>query len=130
MNKTDFVNNLTSFNRQITSNKTKHLEIQKKLNSLITNYYNFFLGRIYFTSNNESQNIFVYQPRLDTLDFKKDQGTGYVLSWEAKAVFNSELKPLYTAFLNCIKLSEYRIGIKFDKDPLDVEQHNYLSKIV
>ena len=35
VNKTDFDNKLTSFNKQITSNKTKHLEVQKKLNSLI-----------------------------------------------------------------------------------------------
>ena len=39
-NKTDFVNKLTSFNRRITSNKTKRLEVQKKLNSLITKDYN------------------------------------------------------------------------------------------
>ena len=64
--KTDFNNKLTSCNRQITSNKTKHLEVQKKLNSLITNDYNFFLGKSYFTSNDESQNKFVYQPTLDT----------------------------------------------------------------
>ena len=43
--------------------------------------------------------------------------------------FNSKLKPLYTAFLNSIKHSKYRIGIKFDKDHLAVEQNNYLSKI-
>ena len=36
----------------------------------------------------------------------------------------------YTAFLQSIKLSEYRIGRKFDKDPLPVEQNNYLIKIV
>ena len=41
MNKTDFDNKLTKFNRHIESNKTKHLEVQKKLNSLITNDYNF-----------------------------------------------------------------------------------------
>ena len=29
--------------------------------------------------------------------------------------FNSKLKPLYTTFLSSIKLSEYAIGIKFDK---------------
>ena len=75
--KTDFDNRLTSFNRRITSNKTKHLEVQKKLNSLITKDYNFFLGRIFFTSNNGSQNTFVYQPILDTLELKK--GTDYVL---------------------------------------------------
>ena len=46
--KTDFDNKLTSFNRKITSNKTKHLEVQKKLNSLITNDYNFFFKQIVF----------------------------------------------------------------------------------
>ena len=33
VNKTDFDNKLTRFKRQITSNKTKHTEVQKKLNS-------------------------------------------------------------------------------------------------
>ena len=46
VSKTDFDNKLTRFNRKITSNKTKYLEVQKKLNSLITKDYNFFLGRI------------------------------------------------------------------------------------
>ena len=49
---------------------------------------------------------------------------------ESKGVYNSKFKQLYTAFLNSIKLSEYRIGIKFDKDPLAVEQNNYLTRIV
>ena len=34
--KTDFDNKQISFHRKITSNKTKNLEVQKKLNSLIT----------------------------------------------------------------------------------------------
>ena len=46
VNKTDFDKKLASFNRKITSNKTKYLEVQKKLNSLITKDYNFFLSRI------------------------------------------------------------------------------------
>ena len=53
--KTDFDNKITSFNRKINSNKTKYLEVQKKLNSLITKDYNFSLGKIYFTSNDRSQ---------------------------------------------------------------------------
>ena len=80
VNKTDFDNKLTSFNRQITSNKIKHLELQKKLNSLITKDYNFFLGRICFASNDGSQNTFVYQPTVDILKLKKDNGTDYILS--------------------------------------------------
>ena len=65
--KTEFVNKLTSFNKRITSNKTKPLEVEKKLDSLITKDYNFFLGRIYFRSTDGSQNMFVYQPTFNVL---------------------------------------------------------------
>ena len=71
VSKTFFTNKLTRFNKQITSNKTKHLEVQNKLNSLITKDYSFFLGRIYFTSNDASQNTFVYQSTRDALELKK-----------------------------------------------------------
>ena len=72
MIKTDFDIKVTNFNRKINSNKTKYLENWKKLNSLITKDYEFFLGRICFTSNDESQNTFVCQPILDTLELKKE----------------------------------------------------------
>ena len=68
---------------------------------------------MYFTSNGGSQNTFVYQPTLDTLESKKKKkgkGNDYVLSWKSEGVFNSKLKPLYTALLNSIILSDYRIG--------------------
>ena len=84
---------------------------------------------MYFTSIDGSQNTFVYQPKLDTLELKKDKGTYYVLSWKSKGVYTSKLKPLYSAFLHSIKLSGYKMGIKFDKDPSAVEQNNYLTKI-
>ena len=76
-----------------------------------------YLGRIYFTSNDGSQNTFVYQPTLDTLEFKKDKGTDYILSWKLKGVYNSKCKPLHSDFLHSIKPSGYKTGIKFDKDP-------------
>ena len=37
---------------------------------------------------------------------------------------------LYTAFLHNMKLSEYRLRKKIDKDPLAVEKSSYLTKIV
>ena len=64
------------------------------------------------------------------MESKKYKDTGYILSWKSKGVYKSKLKSLYTAFLHSIKLSEYRMGIKFDKDPLSVEQSNCLSKIL
>ena len=39
-----------------------------------------------------------------TLELTK--GTDYVISWKSRGVFNSKLKPLFTAFFNSIKLSE------------------------
>ena len=98
MIKTDFDRKLISFNRKITSNKRKYLEVQKKSNSLMTNYCNFFLGRMYFTSNDGSQSTFVYQPTLDKLELQTD----YVLSWKSNGVYNSKLKSLYSAFLHSI----------------------------
>ena len=44
--------------------------------------------------------------------------------------YNSKLKALYTAFFQSIKLSGYKMGIKFDKDSLAAEQNNYLTEIV
>ena len=85
-------------------------------NSLTTKDYYFFSSRIYFTSNDESQNIFVYQPILDTLELERDKDTDYVLNWKSKGLFNSKPKPLCNAFLQSIKLSEHRIGRKFDKN--------------
>ena len=96
-----------------------------QLNSLITKDYNFLLGRICFASNDGSQNTFVYQPTLDFLGLKNDKSEGHVLNWKSKRVSNSKFESLYTAFLHSIKLSEYRMGIKFDKGLLAVEQNNY-----
>ena len=116
VSKSHFDNKLTSFYRKITSMKTKYLEVQKKLNSLITKDYNFFLGRIYFSSNDGSQNTFLYQPILDTLKLKKDKGIDNVISCKLKGVHNSKLKLVYTAFLHSIKFSGHKMGIKLDKD--------------
>ena len=49
---------------------------------------------------------------------------------ESKGVYISKLKPLNTVFLCSIKLCGYKVGTKYDKDPLVVEQNNYETKIV
>ena len=69
--------------------------------------------------------MFVYQPKLDKLELKKYKGTDYVLDWKSKGVYHSKPKPLHNAFWNSIKPSGYRMKLKFDKDPLDVEQNSY-----
>ena len=61
MIQTGFDKKLTSSNGKITSSKTKYLQVQKKINSLITNDYNFFWSIMYFTSNDAPQSAFINQ---------------------------------------------------------------------
>ena len=72
--------------------------------------------------------MFVYQLTLATL-VKKGKGTDYALSWKSKQVYTSKLKPLCIAFLLSIKLSGYQVEIKFDQEPVAVEQNN-ATKII
>ena len=72
VNKTDSVKNL--INKNITSNKTKHIEAHKKLTDLTKKVakiaekgYDFLLGRIYFTGNEGYQNFLVFAPMLSSL---------------------------------------------------------------
>ena len=123
LTKTDFDKKLASFNKQVTSNKTKHLEVQKKLDSLIIKHYNFFLGRIYFRSNDGSQNLFVYQPRVKiVLELKTDRGTEYIIDWKSKGVYNSKFIALHGALLPRVKHFRNEIGIQFNKNPLVIEK--------
>ena len=42
-----------------------------------------------------------------------------------EVIYSSKSKPLYTAFLNSIKISGFRMRMKFDQDYLNVEQNSY-----
>ena len=53
---------------------------------------------------------------------KKGQGTDYILSRKSKGVYTSKLKSMYTDILHSIKLSGWRMKIKFEKDSLAVEK--------
>ena len=60
MSKTDFDKKLIRFIEKLSQIKQNVKKFEKILNSLITKDYNFFLGRYCFTSNDGSQNTFVY----------------------------------------------------------------------
>ena len=59
----------------------------------------FFLGRIYFTSDDGYQNMFVYQPTFNVLELKIEKGIVYVIGWKSKWVYNSKLAELHGAFI-------------------------------
>ena len=75
VNKTDFDNKLSGFNKIIDSNKTKHVTVEKELNevskvkAIATKDCKFFLGKIYFTNDDGSQNMFAYQPKFSVIKY-------------------------------------------------------------
>ena len=100
--------NLQALIEKNTSNKSKYLEVQNKLNSITTKDYKFFLSRTYFTSSDGSQNTFC-QRVFDTLELKKTKALIMFLAGNQYIIYNSKLKSLYTDFLHRIKLLGYRI---------------------
>ena len=66
VNKSDIDKKLININKKITSNKTKHIEADKKLTDLTKNVaqisekrYEFLLGRMYFTGDDGYQNFLI-----------------------------------------------------------------------
>ena len=62
----------------------------------------FFLRQNVFTSDDGSQNMFIYLSTLVMLEKGKVKDTDYVVRRKSKGVYTSKLEPLYTAFLYSI----------------------------
>ena len=84
--KTDFDAKLSSLNRKITSNKSKHLLVVNELKKLKTFDSDYFRGKSYFEEDG-MQNYLVFQPTHRY--FKRIAGVGYVYYiyyWKSKGL--------------------------------------------
>ena len=61
--KTDFNAKLSSLNRKITSNKSKHLLVENELKKLKTFDSSYFIGKSHFEEDG-TQNYLIFQPVL------------------------------------------------------------------
>ena len=59
---------------------------QDEIVKLETHDLSYLLGKNFF-GDDGSQNMFIYQPKLSTLELKKDKDTNYVFSWKSKGVY-------------------------------------------
>ena len=73
---------LKTLYKNVNSNKTKHVPVEKELNELSgkikllsTKDYGFFRSRICFTSADGPRNMFFYQPVFNVLQLQNDKGT-------------------------------------------------------
>ena len=88
---TDFDAKLSSINRKITKNKTKHLLVENELNKLKTFDSSYFIGKSHFEEDG-TQNYLVFQ--LLNKYFKRVLGvsTGnYIYFWKSKEFFDENI---------------------------------------
>ena len=77
-----------------------------------------------------SQSMFVYQSTFSTLQLQKERALIKFLVAHQKVCIILLIFSNILIFLYSIKFFGYKIEIKFDKDPLVVEQNKYATKIV
>ena len=102
---------------------------QLKIKAIKIKDYSFFLGRIYFTSNNGLQNMFVHQPRFSTIKYG-DTNIEYVIEWKSEGVNVTCLIPIKNGSLPNINYFKHGIEIQFNYTSLAASQTNYTIKIV
>ena len=88
--KTDFDAKLSSLNKKITQNKTKHLLVENELNKLKTFDSSYFIGKSHFDKD-VTQNYLVFQP-LNKY-FKLIANTLSILSWQSKGLSTENIDP-------------------------------------
>ena len=123
--KTDFDAKLSSLNRKVTENKTKHLLVENKFKKLKTFDSSYYIGKSHFEEDG-TQNYLVFQ--LLNKYFKVITNTGYVSSWKCKGLSAKSVKPTttsdnsFTPALNCYGT---KTGVKFTGSCLKQPKNSY-----
>ena len=81
---------MSSLNRKITQNKTKHLLVESELNKLKSFDSNYFIDKSHFDEDG-TQNYLAFQPINKY--FKVITSTDYVSSWKSKGLSSESIKP-------------------------------------
>ena len=109
--KTDFDAKLSSVNRKITTNKTKHLLVENELNQLKTFDSSYFTGKSHFDEDG-TQNYLVFQP-LNKY-FKLITNTLSILSWQSKGLSTENFDPPTTSLSPSINYVDNEIRVTFN----------------
>ena len=95
INKRNFANKLSSFNKRINWNKTKHVLVKHELKKLKTFDSGIFIVQSYF-NNDEAQLYLIFQPIYrTTTTFSGIQNI--ISGWKSKGLSNKKFRPLYTS---------------------------------
>ena len=108
--KTDFDAKLSSLNRKIANNKSKHLLVQNELNKLKKFDSSYFIGKSHFEQDG-TQNYLVFQPMSKC--FRLNGNTLSILSWQSKGLSNKNIDPPNTNFPLLINYVGNKIRVIF-----------------
>ena len=94
--KTDFDAKLSSLNRKITSNKSKHLLVENELKKLKTFDSSYFIGKSHFEEDG-TQNYLVFQPMYRYFKIIAGVGNGsYIYYWQSKGLSDERINSIKT----------------------------------
>ena len=104
---------LSSLNRKITANKSKHLLVENELKKLKTLDSSYFRGKSHFEED-DVQNYLIFQPikRYFKLNGK------YISSWKSKVLRKETITPYATSDNSLTPLTDYygsKVRVKFNK---------------
>ena len=117
MTKTDFDAKLSSLNRKITSNKTKHVLVENELNKLKTFDSGYFIGKSHFEEDG-TQNYLVFQP---INRYFKTTNKKYFSSWKSIELSDETITPYATSDNSLTPLIDHygsKVRLKFNKSCL------------
>ena len=112
---TDFDEELSSLNRKIIKNKTKHLLVENELNTLETFDSSYFIGKSHFDEDG-TQNYLVFQS-LNKY-FKLITNMLSILSWQSKGLSTDTIDPPTTSLSPLINYVGNKIRVKFGESCL------------
>ena len=129
--KTDFDAKLSSLNKKITQNKSKHLLVENEINKLKTFGSGYFIGKGHFGEGG-TQNYLVFQPMYRY--FKVITNTDYISSWKSKGLSAESIKPPTTSDNSLNPVLNYygtKTRVKFTGSCLKQSKISYtLGKVV
>ena len=95
--KTEFDSKLSSLNRKITANKSKHLLVENELNKLKAFESSYFIGKNYFDEDG-TQNYLVFQPMCKYFKvFSITQYVEYVSKWKSNGLPSESIRTISTS---------------------------------